>query len=171
MNRLTFTALALLCAPAAASAAVITLTANLSGANEVPVVTTNATGNATMTVDSITGVFSMDISFSDLGSNTRDAHFHNAPAGVNGAVFFWLFGTTNPGSTPRIPGGVTSFTGTLTGTIPANRLEALFAGNVYINVHTDINRGGEIRGNLVPGASSAAMLGLAGLAAARRRRV
>ena len=49
-------------------------------------------------------------------------------------------------------------------------LAAMTAGKAYLNIHTSAFPGGEIRGFLVPAPGAAAMLGLSGLVALRRRR-
>lgn len=159
----------------AAGAQTVVLTANLQGSQEVPPVTTNAGGSATMTINKLSGAFSLDITFSDLSSFLTMGHFHRAPAGSNGPVVYWLSGTNANGTVERIPSTMTSqnilsFTGTLNGTVGGGWAEDLYGGRVYINLHSQNFPGGELRGQLVPGASTAGALALAGLAAARRRR-
>jgi len=118
--------------------------ANLSPANEVPVKTTPGTGVTTfvdlgtsiewtMTLTNMTGVIA--------------SHIHGpAAAGVNTGVIINLFlpnvatGTVN-GEVAR---------GTITNANNANvsldSLRTLFNnGNAYVNVHTSVNPGGEIR--------------------------
>ena len=118
--------------------------ANLSPANEVPVKTTPGTGVTTfvdlgtsiewtMTLTNMTGVIA--------------SHIHGpAAAGVNTGVIINLFlpnvatGTVN-GEAAR---------GTITNANNANvsldSLRTLFNnGNAYVNVHTSVNPGGEIR--------------------------
>lgn len=124
-----------------------TYRATLTGAAEVPAVTTNATGNATITVDAARNL-TYTVSFANLGSGTTAAHIH-APAapGAN----------ANPVVTLAITNGVTAQTvGPTTvnlntvlagGTINADSLVKLLdAGRAYVNVHTANNLGGEIRG-------------------------
>lgn len=89
--------------------------------------------------------------------NVRMAHIHLAPAGVDGPVVTWLY----PDGPPpvEIPGrfsGVlaegTIEAGQLTGPLAGQPLQALIdaiaAGNTYVNVHTAANPGGEIRGQI-----------------------
>ena len=63
------------------------------------------------------------------------------------------------------------FTGTVT--LSAASAQDLLDGNLYLNVHTADNGGGELRANMfsaVPEPSSLAILGLVGAVAAFRRR-
>ncbi|MCW8107167.1 CHRD domain-containing protein [Alteromonas ponticola] len=137
-----------------ANAGVI-FTATLSGDQEVPSVDTTATGSAMGELTGTAGayVFTYEINYSGLSSPIVDifggGHFHNASTGVNGPVVH-LFDTTD-----------FAFLGTTNGTISgdwrfddasnpltdelANELKA---GNMYINLHTEIFNPGELRGQL-----------------------
>lgn len=89
--------------------------------------------------------------------NVTQAHIHLAPAGVNGGVVAWLYPDAPPAQ--LIPGrsdGVLA-EGTITEDDLVNALEgaeledlveAILAGNAYVNVHTSQFGGGEIRGQL-----------------------
>lgn len=109
-----------------------TFTATLSGANEVPPVTTSATGTVTATLDGT--ALSLSGSFSGLSGNPTAAHIHSGDAGSNGPVIVAL----------NVDGGTLGLTHTLT----AEQVTALTEGRVYVNVHTAANAGGEIRGQL-----------------------
>lgn len=154
----------------AANAQVVNFTSILNGLQEVPANASPATGAATLSIDLATRAFTIDLSFSGLSSGMTIAHIHRAPAGSNGPIVLWLDGMNTPGTTPSIPMGATSFSGTLTGIWPEARLAELLAGNTYFNIHTSQFGGGEIRGQIVPTPAATALLGLAGLAAFRRRR-
>ena len=65
-------------------------------------------------------------------------HIHRAPAGVNGLVIF--------GFTPTPP---LSPVGPLTWAIPNTELVNLTSAGMYMQFHTQLNPGGEIRGQLV----------------------
>jgi len=131
----------------------------LSGANEVPAVTTTATGSAEVTVAD--GQISYTVTVNGL-TNAVVSHIHVAPVGENGPVRMNLCGTGAP-----LPACV-SGTGVLATGTNAETLGITFdelvaaiqAGNAYVNVHTDDgspppNTGqgdmasGEIRGQLV----------------------
>ncbi|NOT29763.1 MAG: CHRD domain-containing protein [Planctomycetes bacterium] len=110
----------------------------MSGAQEVPPVVTAGTGFCTVTLDDVTGAVSVSGSFSGLTSTATAAHIHGpAPAGAIAGILVTL---TETGGTS----GNVSGSGTLS---PAN-ITNLLNGLTYINVHTTINGGGEIRGQI-----------------------
>lgn len=116
--------------------------AELSGANEVPVITTDAAGTATFTLQN-DSVLAFSISVNDIDA-ARGAHIHAGGAGQNGAVLVPLFGG---------PPTAEDFSGTLAeGTVAVadSVLAAMRAGQAYVNVHTAANPPGEIRGQIQP---------------------
>jgi hypothetical protein len=171
-------ALATLAGVAASSqASVVTLTANLSGLNEVPPVSTPASGTAIVTIDTDTRAWTMNIAFSGLSAPVTVAHIHRAPVGVNGPVIVGLDGMPLSGGRPTwnliAPGSTSLNTGGALNApflFPAAELENLLRGNTYVNIHSQAFPGGEIRGNLIPTPGAVALLGVAGLVAGRRRR-
>jgi hypothetical protein len=135
--------------------------ATLSGTNEVPAVTTPATGTATFSVSG------NQITYTINATNLQNAvlgHIHLAPAGQNGDVRLNLCGTGAPQPACTSGTGVvaTGTNGTTVGT-PAITFEELLSamrtGDAYVNVHTSAagctpgnpgcNPGGEIRGQIV----------------------
>jgi hypothetical protein len=137
-------------------------TATLSGANEVPAVTTPATGTATMSVSD------NQITYTINATNLQNAvlgHIHLAPTGQNGPVRLNLCGTGAPQPACASGTGVvaTGTNGTTVGGPPITfdeLLSAMRTGGAYVNVHTTVagctpgqpgcNSGGEIRGQIVP---------------------
>jgi hypothetical protein len=141
-------------------------TAILLPSNEVPAVT-NADASAsgtmqlTMTVtrdsaNNITGAtYDFIINFTGFPANTTltGAHIHNAPAGTNSGVVVGLPLTASDTAVPSGQGsltktGLSSSSSTVT---PAAVAQGIFnnpSGN-YFNVHTTLNTGGAIRGQLV----------------------
>jgi hypothetical protein len=107
--------------------------ANLSGNQTNPPIPGSGQGTGAFILDA-TGL-NYWVTVAGLTGPITNAHFHNAPVGQNGGV-----------------AQATPFTGSgTTGTwVPTDiLLEQLWAGNLYINVHTGENRGGEIRGQVV----------------------
>lgn len=176
-NRVTLGAIALASLTGAASAAVIQIGPfNLSGLQEIPANASPAVGNATLTLDTISGNFSLNYSFSGLLGTVTVAHFHNAAAGSNGGVVYWLAATGAPNTlpttllSPSLPTGVNAGSGTGTGTLSSTLMTQALAGRLYVNIHTTSFAGGEIRGQVVPTTGVVSLAGLAGLASLRRRR-
>ena len=88
------------------------------------------------------------------GVAVLQAHLHCAPAGQNGSVVVFLFGLIPGGF--DVDGDLAEFTFTeanITNFACGETLEELAAemqsGNVYANVHTVDNPGGEVRGQLL----------------------
>jgi len=109
--------------------------------------------------------------FTDLTGNVTIAHIHQAANALftsNGPVIVDLDGATPGFNNSATSGGWTNTQVLLN----ASQEAALFNGFLYLNIHTVVNRPGEIRGNLVaiPTPGAAALLGVAGLVAMRRRR-
>jgi len=116
-----------------------TLSATANGAQEVPAVTTNATGTLTGTYNSETNVMNYTINWTGLSGAAQMMHFHGpALAGVNAGVAEPITGFT--------AAAAGSYTGSVT---LSDAQEAdLLAGRWYWNVHTVANGNGEIRGQI-----------------------
>ena len=131
--RLLLTSLALAALSSAALA--VDVPVSLTGEQEVPPVKTSATGNGMFAIaadNTIAG------SISTKGVNGTAAHIHEGAAGKNGAVIIPL---TKSGDTYSVPAGTK---------LSAAQADAFKAGNLYVNVHSDANKGGEIRAQLKP---------------------
>lgn len=163
----------------------------LDGPSEAPPNASPGTGYATLLIDTTAHTFSLDVMFSGLIGNTTASHIHG-PTAVPGTGTAGV-ATTTP-TFPGFPLGVTSgsysrtFDMTLTSTwnptfvtnnggtaagAEAAFVSAVSAGKAYLNIHSSVFPGGEIRGffHPVPEPSSWAMaaLGGIGLMMVRRR--
>jgi hypothetical protein len=111
--------------------------ANLDGAQEVPPVVTPATGYGTVHLNEAEDQALVSLSFSGLLGAQTQAHIHGpAGPGVDAPIVIFL---------PN--GNFNNFVWNLTPIDVAN----LKAGLLYINVHSTVELGGEIRGQLLQG--------------------
>jgi hypothetical protein len=98
-------------------------------------------GTAELTYDPDTRIVTWTINFSDLSGPATMAHFHGpAMAGRNGPVILWLTNKGSPAESP-IQGSAT---------LTPDQAKEFSAGQWYINVHTNKNPAGEIRGQVNP---------------------
>jgi hypothetical protein len=135
------------------------LHAKLVGTQEVPVVSTGASGDIELRIES-DGSISYKLSYEGLeGGNTLFAHIHLGQRSVNGGVMTFLCGggtkpTACPGPSGTVEGTIAAadILGLATQQVPAGAFEefknALLHGNAYANVHTAASPGGEIRGQI-----------------------
>ncbi len=107
----------------------------IDGAQEVPAVTTTATGAGTVTLDTVANTLTFDVSYTNLMNETM-AHIHGfAAAGAEAGILFNL-----PLGTPKV--GSVNYT--------EAQEDDIIAGLTYVNIHTVANSGGEIRGQVQP---------------------
>lgn len=113
---------------------------NANGAQEVPAVTTSATGSLSGTYDARTNTLNYSINWTGLSGAVASAHFHGpALMGVSAGVIVSITISTN-GVTGNAIGSV----------ILADSTEQhLLNGRLYYNIHTALNPGGEIRGQVL----------------------
>jgi len=133
--------------------------ARLTGAQEVPVVSTGASGEFEAREEP-DGSISYKLSYEGLeGGNALFAHIHLGQRSVNGGVMTFLCGggtkpTACPGPSGTVEGTIVAadILGLATQQVPAGAFDefkrALFNGNAYANVHTTASPGGEIRGQV-----------------------
>lgn len=133
-----------------------TFVAPLSGGQEVEPVDTNATGVAVFHLSKRGTELSYKLNVANI-EDVMMAHIHLAEAGVNGPVAVWLYPSAPPPQliTGRTDGTLATGTitdgnlvGPLAGMTVADLVEQIEAGNAYVNVHTEANPGGEIRGQI-----------------------
>ena len=108
----------------------------LTGAEEVPAVTTAAKGEGTIT---IAKDLSVKGTVKTTGIEGVAAHIHLAEPGKNGPPVVTLTkGADGSWSTPE------------GAKLTDDQYKAFKAGNLYVNVHSAAHKGGEIRGQLKP---------------------
>ena len=161
----TMTALSLaLAAPTAALAE--DLVAMLNGWEEVPSVSTVATGEFRATISPDDQSMTYELTYTGLQGTVTQAHIHVARRMANGSIVIWLCGTAGtpgPAGTATCTPGSGTFAGTVTsddvvaGSIASQQLTANDLAEViaairnnaaYANVHTSLSTGGEIRGQI-----------------------
>ena len=161
-----FTSVATIALLAAAGSALADedLNTRLKGYEEVPAVSSAATGRFRANLDKASDTLRYEISYSGLEGDVRQSHIHFGQRGVNGGITLWLCQTSfNPSPVPTTPSCPQS--GTVTGVLsaadvvgPAGQgisatefaevVAAIRAGVAYANVHSSKFPGGEIRGQL-----------------------
>jgi hypothetical protein len=138
--KIRFLTTAFLCATALAAAGpalaeTMNFKASLSGTEEVPPTQTSGKGDVTATFDSASKKLSWKGSYSGLSGPATAAHFHTGEKGKNGGVAIPIAPAASP----------------LEGSATLNEQQAadLMAGKLYVNVHTEANKAGEIRGQVM----------------------
>lgn len=125
--------------------------AHADGHQEVPSVDTRARGRANFRLKKDGSALIYRLNVSRL-SNARFAHIHLGPEGSNGPIVAFLRKdrVDGPVKGRYAEGEITAadLLGPLAGQPLSALVEAIEAGNTYINVHTDLNPAGEIRGQI-----------------------
>ena len=137
-----------------AQAQTLSFTAALHGGGEVPAVSTGAAGTATVTWNTTTKAGTYRVEVYNMPSGTVASHIHVGASNVAGPVVINY----------TVPAGGISNDYTLSGTFGCSDVvprqpqginscedfeQALLLNNTYVNVHSQVNGGGEIRGQLV----------------------
>jgi hypothetical protein len=139
----------------AASAQTVNFTANLSGANETPApgVLTGAFGAATVTWDVAAQRLTWIIDVWNMPSGTNNAHFHVGGPGLAGPTVVNIAFPPSISNDYRLTGSATA-----TDLLPRAEQgirswddfgQSLLGGQIYINIHSSTNPGGEVRGQVI----------------------
>ena len=142
----------------------------LSGYNEVPSVSTTGTGEFNARISNDESRIDWELSYSNLEGAVQQAHIHIGNVGVNGGISVFL--CTNlgngPAGTQPCPAPPATISGTIVAAdvspnIPATQaarnqglntgemdelIKAIRAGATYVNVHSTLWPGGEIRSQI-----------------------
>lgn len=108
---------------------------NLTGTEEVPPLSVPGSGSGAISIGADGSVAG---SVTTTGVEGTMAHIHMGARGANGPVIVPL---TKSGDTYSVPAGAK---------LNEAQMQAFKAGNLYVNVHTARNKGGEVRGQLQP---------------------
>jgi hypothetical protein len=118
-----------------AAALAESMNVKLSGQQEVPPVKGSASGSGAITINddgSVSG------SVTAHGFTPTAAHIHEGAAGKNGPV---IVPFTKNGDTFSAPAGAK---------LTPDQMKAFKAGDLYVNIHSAENKGGEVRAQLKP---------------------
>ena len=118
-----------------ASAAAVAADVKLSGDQEVPPVKSAGSASGAITIGDDGAVSG---SVTATGFTPTAAHIHQAAAGKNGPV---IVPFTKEGDKFSAPAGAK---------LTPDQLKAYKAGELYVNVHSAANPGGEVRAQLKP---------------------
>jgi hypothetical protein len=126
----------------------------LTGASEVPPVQTNASGEADLDVEIEDGQRVVDYNiFVNNIDRVTQAHIHQGSSNETGPIIVPLFNAstpTGPVAGQLAEGHITSanFVGPLQGRQLDDLIDIMQNGTAYVNVHTEQNPDGEIRGTV-----------------------
>lgn len=120
------------------------VTVQLSGAQEVPAVTTTGSGTAEIEYDPTTKIITYKLTWQlgNAAATTTNMHFHGSETGTD---------AVSSGVAIGITGFPTGSSGTYSGmTVALTDVQAtqLLAGKWYVNIHSSTVGSGELRGNI-----------------------
>jgi len=166
-----------------AQATVLTFATPLSGPAEAPPNTSMGTGEAIVTIDDVLHTMDVQVTFSGLTGTTTASHIHcctllpgtgtagiaterptfsTFPLGVHSGDFNQGYDLLDPDTYNEVPPTFISTHGGTVATAEAALIQGLENGTAYLNIHTSVVPGGEIRGFLqlvgVPEPSSLLLL-------------
>lgn len=140
-----------------------TFTTRLRAFEEVPSIASPANGNFQGTLNEDGTEMDYELTYAHTEGQVTQAHIHLAQRGVNGGIMVFLCSNLGnaPAGTPACPAAGGTVTGSFSsaniigpaaqGVAPGELftlLRAARAGFAYVNVHSTVYPGGEIRGQL-----------------------
>jgi hypothetical protein len=130
-------------------------TARIDAGQETPPDSSHAVGTGSFGITPGRDTINYSITYYGLSGNTTAGHFHIAPAGAAGGVVKSITGAAGPAMT---------YTGNWTTTDALQAFtqayaESLFVGKMYVNFHSSLFAGGEIRGQLLYGSDVVSSVG------------
>jgi CHRD domain len=145
-------AAALLISASPSSAQVVTMTANLNGGEETPILNTGAVGTAVVSVDPVNEEISVTLSVFNLPTGTTAGHIHIGPKGIAGPVVInFPIPTGRTGDLPltfRVGAAAFVARPEIGINTIGDAIQSIVGGNAYVNIHTSQYPAGEIRGQL-----------------------
>lgn len=120
-----------------AGAETVELTADLSGASEIPPVETRAAGSASVVFETATRQVRWVVQYDGLSAPMSAVHLHGPASPAQNAPIVVPVAKAGEASPHR---GAASLT--------PQQAEALLAGRMYVNVHTSAHPPGELRGQI-----------------------
>lgn len=144
--------------PAPAPPAASTYTAVLTGAEEVPPVTTTASGTVVFTPNSDNTQMTYRLEVKGL-KDFKGAHIHLGDRGTNGKPVVMLDSKAKEGEFSGVLAEGVIKASELKGGLKGKKIEDLAKdmkeGKLYVNVHTKAHPDGEIRGQIMESAPAA----------------
>lgn len=128
-----------------------TIDVSLSAAEVFPRTDSAATGDGQLTFNLVTGAVSGGVTLTGITATL--AHIHGGIAGANGPVLVDFLPSASDPNRWDVEAG---------DTLTPDQVNALLAGQLYVNVHSAAHPGGEIRGQIKPSGISVAIAGLSG---------
>jgi len=111
----------------------------LTGEEQVPAVESGGSATADLTVNVATGAVEGTLTI--LGIDVTAAHIHDGFAGNNGPVLIGLDQDPGDPTIYNVPAGAT---------LDSDGIDDLLAAGLYLNAHTAMNPGGELRAQILP---------------------
>jgi len=140
--------------------------AHLMGFQEVPAVSTGASGTFEAVISPKGDAIDYEITYTGVQGTVTQSHMHVGQRSVNGGIVLWICSSaTNPAPANATTAVCTSPDGHFAGTWRPENIQtvatqqiktgelnevitAIRAGVAYVNVHSNLSPGGEIRGQV-----------------------